>query len=66
MAGLEQENGRGKWRLDTREGKQLVQLIFDTDYGAQLFVSEPWVGSTRLYYFLGDPDSAPRVEFAKS
>jgi hypothetical protein len=62
------ENGRGVWKLVSREGKQQVQLDFQviTDwkdglpFGTQLEVSR---GS--LYYFLGDPDEGRRVEFER-
>lgn len=62
------ESGTGAWKLVSREGKQQVQLDFQTiadwkdalPYGTQLDVSK---GS--LYYFFGDADEGRRVSFEK-
>jgi hypothetical protein len=60
------ESGTGVWKLVSREGKQQVQLDFQTitgwkdalPYGTQLDVSR---GS--LFYFFGDADEGRRISF---
>jgi hypothetical protein len=62
------ESGTGVWKLVSREGKQQVQLDFQTiagwkdalPYGTQLDVSR---GS--LFYFFGDADEGRRISFEK-
>jgi hypothetical protein len=62
------ESGSGLWKLVSREGRQQVQLDFQTivgwkdalPYGTQLNVS-----SGSLYYFWGDPDEGRRASFEK-
>jgi hypothetical protein len=65
--------GTGVWRLVSREGKQRVQLQFNTitsgqrgnvPYGTVLDVSAGW-STIDLYYFQGDADQGRRIEFEK-
>jgi hypothetical protein len=65
--------GTGVWKLVSREGKQRVQLQFNTitsgqrgnvPYGTVLDVSAGW-STIDLYYFQGDADQGRRIEFEK-
>lgn len=65
------DSGSGVWKLVFREGKQQIQLNFqtmqgnkDVPYGTQIDVS---MGRSvmSLYYFLGDADEGRRVTLEK-
>lgn len=65
------DTGSGVWKLVSREGKQQVQLNFqtmegnkDVPYGTQLDVSQEW-SAMSLYYFLGDADEGHRVSLER-
>jgi hypothetical protein len=68
------DGGSGVWKIVSREGKQQVQLDFQVipsgrvatnlPFSTQMEVSDSRSG-VRLYYFLGDPDEALRVEFER-
>jgi hypothetical protein len=63
--------GNGIWKILLLEGKQQVQLNFESitvgqrgvvPYGTQLNVSRGW-STINLFYFQGDPDEGKRIEF---
>jgi hypothetical protein len=67
--------GRGTWKLVSREGREQVQLLFNTitqgqrgnvPYGTMLNVSTGLGSTVGLYYFQGgDADQGRRIEFEK-
>ncbi len=65
------DSGNGAWRLASREGKQQIQLNFqtmegekDVPYGMQVEVSRGW-SAVSLDYFLGDADEGRRISLEK-
>jgi len=65
--------GSGAWRLESREGRQYVQLEFKTipagqrgnvPYATMLSVSKGW-STIKLFYFQGDADQGRRIAFEK-
>ncbi len=66
--------GNGAWKLVSREGRQQIDLLFNTitagqrgkvPYGTMLNVSMGW-STTGLYYWQGgDADQGRRIEFEK-
>jgi hypothetical protein len=68
-------SGRGKWKLSRDTIRQIVILWFSefiegstatrVSYGEELFIDR-FSGELILYLHLGDPDSAPRIEFTRS
>lgn len=67
------DSGDGVWKLISREGKQEVQLEFQSrqgknasrvPFGAMLEITKG-LGRPTLYYFIGDPDEGRMVEFER-
>jgi hypothetical protein len=68
------DSGGGTWVLQHEDAGQQLELEFhkfesgDADsggpYGFPLDISRRW-STWELYYFLGDPDNAPRVALAR-
>lgn len=70
----ELDSGDGVWKLISREGKQEVQLEFQSrqgknasrvPFGAMLEISKS-LGRPTLYYFIRDPDEGRMVEFERA
>ena len=70
----ELDSGEGVWKLTSRDGKQEVQLEFQSrqgedaarvPYGATLEISKG-LGNPTLYYFIGDPDEGRMIEFERA
>ena len=66
--------GNGDWKLVSREGRQQVQLEFNTiregqrgnlPYGTMLNVSQGWSATTLFYFQGGDADQGRRIEFER-
>jgi hypothetical protein len=67
-------SGGGRWSLARWDGAQHLELEFhdlisgDTDdrtrFGFPIEISRGW-SAWSLYYFLGDPDDAPRLNFTR-
>jgi hypothetical protein len=74
QAGLGLVTGKGSWKLQSREGKEQVQLNFEAiaenpsvkvPYGTQLNVSQG-SGELSLFYFQGgDADQGRKIEFER-
>jgi len=73
-AGAQLVTGSGDWKLISREGRQQVQLNFETiaigqrgavPHGAQLNVSKEWSTLSLFYFQGGDADQGRKIEFAK-
>lgn len=74
QAGVGLVTGNGVWKLLSREGKQQVQLDFDTittgqrgavPYGTQLDVLRGRSAVSLFYFQGGDADQGRRIEFVK-
>lgn len=70
---MQLDSGSGFWKLVSRDGKQQVQLDFYIKSGTpvkggpfstQLNVSRK-LSKIKLFYFVGDPDDALRIDFEK-
>jgi hypothetical protein len=73
-AGTQLVTGSGDWKLVSREGKQQVQLTFETiaqgqrgavPHGTQLNVSKGWSAVSLFYFQGGDADQGRKIEFEK-
>ena len=60
------KSGSGTWRILSIAGQQIVQLTFADGVGMQLEISNVFAGRPNLHYFLADPDSGQRLEYART
>ena len=61
---VERFSGTGSWSFITKDGRQQIQLNFDSAYGTQFDIAKDG-GAWKLRDFLGDPDEHRRLEYAK-
>lgn len=74
QAGTGLVTGNGSWKLISVEGRQQIQLNFESitvglrgnlPYGTQLNVSRGWSAVVLFYFQGGDADQGRRIEFEK-
>lgn len=72
--GANLDAGTGTWKLVWREGRQEIQVNFDSitggstqlpvPYGTQIMVSKLW-SAVNMEYYIGDQDQGVRIELQK-